>query len=177
MNRPAHIPATTPGPATAPRQRHGTARGFTLMELMVCMTLLALLASVALPSLGDAWRKARRTEALVALALVQLAQEHWRGANGQYSSQLQADPSDPASAGAALGLSPTTPGGLYRLSLSDADASGYTVAAVAVPGRSQAADGRCAQLALRVERGQLRYASCAQCSRYTFAASDRCWGN
>jgi len=177
MDRTPQLCATKPDPTTAPRQRPGSARGFTLMELMVCMTLLAVLASVALPSFGDAWRKGRRTEALVALALVQLAQEHWRSHNAQYSSQLQADPADPASASAALGLSTTTPGGLYRLSLSDVDASGYTVAAVAVPGRSQAADGRCAQLALRVERGQLRYASCAQCSRYSFAASDRCWGN
>jgi len=47
-------------------------RGFTLIELMVVVTVVALLAMIALPSYQNSVRKSRRTDARI--ALIELAQ-------------------------------------------------------------------------------------------------------
>ncbi|WP_022976110.1 type IV pilin protein [Nevskia ramosa] len=47
-------------------------RGFTLIELMVVVTVIALLAMIALPSYQNSVRKSRRTDARI--ALIELAQ-------------------------------------------------------------------------------------------------------
>ena len=49
-----------------------TQSGFTLIELMVVVTVVALLAMIALPSYQNSVRKSRRTDARI--ALIELAQ-------------------------------------------------------------------------------------------------------
>jgi type IV pilus assembly protein PilE len=151
--------------------------GFTLIEVMIVVVVLTLLAAVALPSFLDSLRKGRRAEAFSALSAVQLAQERWRSSNAAYSNNLTAavDATLPAVRG--LGLSATTPSGLYSVALSDTSAIGYTVSAVAVTGKSQDADAACRTLAVRVTGAQITYAGCNGCSLAAadFAATNACW--
>ena len=156
-------------------QRHSSA-GFTLIEIMIVVVVLALLAAVALPSFLDSLRKSRRAEAFTALSAVQQAQERWRSNNATYSNNLTAAPGGTPP---GLGLPDTTTGGLYTVALSGTTATDYTVAAVAVAGRSQAADTACSTLAVRVTGAQITYAGCNSnsCSLAAsdFAATNVCW--
>jgi type IV pilus assembly protein PilE len=163
-----HAMRSTPAHRPLPTRR----RGFTLIELMIAVAIVALLASVALPSFLDSVRKGRRTEAFNAIANVQQAQERWRGNNANYADAL-----------ATVGISSavTTPAGYYTLALvtdSTTLAHTYIVTATANTGTSQANDGACAKLGVRVERDKIQYASCASCSSFAstdFADADACW--
>lgn len=156
---------TTARPPAARRP----ARGFTLIELMIAVAIVAIIGAVALPAFLDSMRKSRRTEAFTAISAVQQAQERHRSNNNSFAPDL-----------ATLGITSatTTPAGYYTLAVStDVGTAGvqYTVSAVAVAGKSQANDGDCARLAARVNGGQITYASCATCSTFTFAESNACW--
>lgn len=151
------------------------APGFTLIELMIAVAIVALLAAVALPSFFDSLRKSRRTEAYTAISAVQQAQERWRSNRAEYAGNLTASPSDPTTPG--LGLPATTPKGYYSIALSGNTATGYTVSAVAVSTSSQAQDTACLKLAARVAGGQITYAGCQSCSLADtdFSESNACW--
>ena len=151
--------------------RRETASGFTLVELMIAVVVVALLASIALPSFMDSIRKSRRSEAFASLAQVQQAQERWRSNGSSYAESLtNAANGTPPGLGMA---SATTAKGYYTLSLSGAGASGYTVTATAVAGTSQASDGNCKVLAAQVQGGNLSYGSGADAAAYPDA--NRCW--
>jgi type IV pilus assembly protein PilE len=159
-----HPSAHSPRPA----RRIG---GFTLIELMIAMAIVAILATVALPSFLDSLRKNRRAEAFSAMAAVQQAQERYRSNNAGYADTL-----------ALLGITSTTstPKGYYTLQVVTAPATittTYTVSAVAVSGTSQAKDGNCRQMAVRASGGQLSYAGCASCSFVPadFSETNACW--
>jgi type IV pilus assembly protein PilE len=149
-------------------------RGFTIIELMIVVVVLALLAAVALPSFLDSLRKSKRTEAFNALTTVQQAQERWRTNEPAYANNLTAAPTaDPP----GLGLSGTTAGGLYTIALTGVSSTGYTVTAVAVEGKSQASDARCKRMAVRINGAQISYAGCESCEFEVadFAPTNACW--
>lgn len=162
--------------------RHATphrraSAGFTLIEIMIVAVVLALLAAVALPSFLDSLRKSRRAEAFTALSAVQQAQERWRSNNAAYADNLTAAPN---ATPPGLGLPATTTGGLYTVALtvdSATAATDYIVSAVAVTGKSQAADTACSTLAVRVTGAQITYAGCNGCGldAADFAATNVCW--
>jgi type IV pilus assembly protein PilE len=150
-------------------------RGFTLIEIMIAVVIVAILAAIALPSFQDSVRKSRRSEAFAALSALQQAQERWRGNTAEYATDAQltlpprpADPADPA----GLGISRVTPNSYYTLLLSDTSASGYTATATGQAG--QANDGTCKILAVRVLGGNISYGSSAAAPP-NWADPGRCW--
>lgn len=146
--------------------------GFTLVELMIVVAIVAILAAVAMPSFLDSIRKGRRSEAFTAVNQVQQALERWRSNNAAYTTALTT-----ASPG-GLGLPATTPSGYYTISIAGATAAAYEVRATAVTGTSQASDGSCTTLGVRLGDPSnpavplnLTYAG----TSLTYATSNPCW--
>ena len=72
-------------------------RGFTLIELMIVVAVVALLAVVALPAYQDSVRKARRTEAKAALSEAAQMMERYLTEKGTYATaRLGVDLDPPA---------------------------------------------------------------------------------
>ena len=141
--------------------------GFTLIELMIAVAVVGILLAVALPSFLDSIRKGRRAEAFAALSAIQQAQERWRS-------------NRPAYTGTVLDLIPSatsTPGGYYTMTVTLTTGTEPTsyVATADGSGSTQANDGQCAKLGVKVDKGAITYASCRSCSSFTYAATDRCW--
>lgn len=60
-------------------------RGFTLIELMIVVGVIAILAAIAIPNYLEQSRKGRRSEAMDAVGSVQMALERWRAENTSYA--------------------------------------------------------------------------------------------
>lgn len=63
-------------------------RGFTLVELMVVIVIVALLAAIAVPLYTNYVKDARRSEAAGALAAVATAEQTYYQRNGAYANTL-----------------------------------------------------------------------------------------
>ena len=116
--------------------------GFTLVELMIVVAVVAILAGVAFPSYQEHVRKARRSDGKEALLRLQIEQERWRTNNASY-----------ASSPATLGLGTASVEGYYTIGITSgsATATGYTATATATG--VQTADTGCTTLTLTVGSG------------------------
>lgn len=103
-------------------------KGFTLLELLVAMSVFALLAALALPAYTAALQQGRRGDAIATLLQLQLAQEQWRARHPQYASL------------ADLGMGSLSRDGHYRLQVTAHDAAGYHATATPVANGRQAGD-------------------------------------
>jgi type IV pilus assembly protein PilE len=145
--------------------------GFTLIELMIAVAVLALLAAIALPSYQSSLHKARRTEAMVALLELMQAQERWRSNSRAYTDDL--------SKATGLGISSLTSSGYYTIAVDSVqgDGGGYVASATAVAGKPQSRDATCRALFLKLEGGgNVAYgAQGADQSAPDFRDGRRCW--
>jgi type IV pilus assembly protein PilE len=108
------------------------ARGFTLIELMIVISVVAILTTIAVASYRAYVLRATRTEARMALLSIQVAQEKFFLQNNQYAQNLAtALAAPPAGLGVALDAAGLTLGGHYAVSFPAATATTYTVQAVA----------------------------------------------
>jgi type IV pilus assembly protein PilE len=160
---------------TLPIQRASCSTGgFTLIELMVGIAVVAILGAIAFPSYRDSVRKSRRADAVKAITAVQQAQERSRGSWPSYCTELNAAPTaTPPACG--LNQPSTTPGGNYTLALANVTAFGYDIIATASGG--QASDTRCAYLGVRMDGGNLLYDGGASTPAFAPTGLDpnRCW--
>lgn len=137
-------------------------RGFTLIEIVTVLGVASVLSSIAWPSFQGSLQKARRAEAMLAVAQLQIAQERWYANRGRYGSLEE------------LRMPVRTSAGHYQLEVLEADAQGYV--AVAQASGAQARDTLCRRLRLVVAGGTTTHGSGAD-ERYTndAAANRRCW--
>ena len=122
-------------------------RGYTLVELLVCLLIVALLSGIALPGYRSVVLRAHRNEARLAWLGIQARQEHDYLELHRYTDALSASQSE---------------GGRYELGITVTD-DGQRYVASATPRRSsdQAQDRDCTLLSIN-ESGD-RTASSAAC--------------
>lgn len=127
---------------------HRRSRGFTLIEMVIVLTIAAILASVAVPAYQDQMRASRRTEARETIMSIQAAQERWRSSNTSYA----ATPAELAQPAATDN---------YTYALSASSATGYRL--VATARARQAGDTACATIELEVLGAETVYGPADAC--------------
>ena len=176
-----------------PRFRSVVTSGFTLIEIMIVVAIIAIIAAVALPSYLDSVRKARRSDAITALAKAQQAQERFRANNSNFGNAF-ANVGLATFAASAAATNNTFDGadGYYTVvftapTSASPSSTDYTILAYAKAGTSQAKDNGCQCLQLRMTGGNVEYASAgptsgtfngtaAACGTFaTGAEANRCW--
>ena len=105
-------------------------RGFTLTELMIVVAILALLASIAMPSYRQYVIRSHRTDATSALLRLAADEERFYIQNNRYGSFAE------------IG-SPETENGWYTLAVPDADAATFNATATVADGGGQEDDPHC----------------------------------
>ena len=111
--------------------RHSRSSGYTLMELLVTVSIIALVAAIAIPNYRNHVLKSQRSDAKAALLRVAAAQEKWYLQNNTYTTSL-----------ADLNVTETE-NELYTLSVGSADADGFEATATADGSKSQGSDKDC----------------------------------
>jgi type IV pilus assembly protein PilE len=111
-------------------------KGFTLVELLACIAIAAILAAVAIPTWRGVVMRAHRGDAIQALYAVAAAQERYRMVHGRYADQ--AGPAPPVGLGLAA-----SERGWYRLRIERADATGFVASARPLRGTPPANDAAC----------------------------------
>lgn len=140
-----------------------SARGFTLIEILSVLGIASILSGIAWPNFQSSLHKARRADALVALAQVQIAQERAFGNRYRYASldELRAPTRSSA--------------GHYLIEVVAADEQGYEMLARATG--AQAADSACRVLKVVLAGGSTTRSSGADDRTGNDAAANRrCWG-
>ncbi len=123
-------------PGARPRER-----GFTLIELMIVIVLLAILAGIAVPSYRNYVLRANRADATAMLLKVRSAQEKFFLQNDRYMTDADL---------AARSLA-TSDNGYYTVTTAEqnpAPPPDFLLTAVPAPGGRQATDTGCASFTI-----------------------------
>lgn len=127
-------------------------RGFTLMELMIVVSIVAILGAIALPAYQNSVRKSRRADAMTSLLQLQTLQERWRANNTTYSSSLS-----------NLGWSGSDSSeGYYTIAITAATANAFTGTATPKSSGPQAGDS-CGTLSITANGPVIATAAQRQC--------------
>jgi type IV pilus assembly protein PilE len=141
-------------------------RGFSLLELLVTLAIVAVLGALALPGYTHVMNRALRQDARLALLRIQYRQELFFANHLRYANAFGSD--------AGLALAPRSEQGHYQLELrTSADGLRYTAIASADPAGRQTRDLPCASLAID-ETG--RHRSADSTNHWHDDDPHRCWG-
>ncbi len=121
-----------------------TLKGFTLIELVIALVIIAILTTIAVPLYTSHVRKSRRADAMDTLSSIALAEERYRTTNTQYGTLAQ-----------VWGGVTTSTDGFYTLSITGVSGTAYTVSGAAIGDQANdAQDGTaCATMTLAVSNG------------------------
>jgi type IV pilus assembly protein PilE len=139
--------------------------GFTLIELMITVAVVAILAVIAVPSYQDSMRKGRRADAIAGLTQLQQAQERFRGTAPAYASAIASMP----------GTSANSPENHYALTVDSSTAASYQMTATAKPASPQFADTRCRGLRVTMNAGTIGRSSFDAAATEDTTNANRCW--
>lgn len=103
---------------------HAKNTGFTLIELMIVVAIVAILAAIVYPNYRQNVRDSNRSEAHSELLRVADFQERFYLQNNTYSVDI-----------AEVGNKPVTDNGFYNISITNADANTFTLTATAAGGQ------------------------------------------
>jgi type IV pilus assembly protein PilE len=126
-----------------------------MMELLTVVTVIGILASIAIPSYRLYLLRAQRSDGTTALLRLASAQEKHMMQYGVYVTTTANIPNAHSAGG--LGIPATSDRGFYALTLA-ATATGYDATATPVAGRGQADDLKCASFTVN-ESGTRRAVS------------------
>ncbi len=113
----------------------GKCVGFTLVDVLIAMTIVAILASLAMPGFSDVLQRGRRVDAITSLLALQVAEERWRASHSSYASLAE------------LSWADTSTEGYYRLRVEQISAAGFFASAEPVDDGPQH-DDECGTYAL-----------------------------
>ena len=149
-------------------------KGFTLIELMIVVTVATILTVVAVPSYINTVRKSHRTEAKSILLDIAGREERYLATNGSYSS----NPQDLGFSFTSWGTGQPVGSGYYQVSISNVNAGvASTTTTAATPATflftataigAQAKDTQCATFTVSQAGVQSSFNSAA-------VASTGCW--
>ncbi len=123
--------------------RMNTARGFTLIEILIVLVIMGILAAIAVPSYQASTTKSRRTDAKSALMDLSARSEKFFAQNNSYTTEV--------SAASGLGLGRTTSlDGYYDLTVAQCAGGAITrcYLLTATATGAQASDTVCTSLSL-----------------------------
>jgi type IV pilus assembly protein PilE len=140
-------------PAGIATRNIARARGFTLIELMITVAIVALLGAIALPAYFDTIRKTRRSDAITAIAQAQQAQERYRANQTTYGTHFIVSSGNLTGMGVSADTNAattyTTSSGYYALTAPDTP-TGTTYSVLATAQGTQASDTNCKYMKMSV---------------------------
>lgn len=105
-------------------------KGFTLLELLIVVAIVAILAAIALPNYNRYVERTRRADAREALMRVAAAQERFYTNRNSYATDIAAD----------LSLPVTSESGYYAITTASAGGDTQVYVLTATPQGAQATD-------------------------------------
>ena len=119
-----------------------TSSGFSLIELMITLAIVAILASIAVPSYQKYMMSSRRTDATTMLQRVATAEEQYFFAHSAYTDNANNE------LGLGEGGVIKSSEGYYTIAITDVTSSAYKLTATPVDGGVQSKDSDCTSFGL-----------------------------